>query len=127
MPNLIRSTDGLIAPQYLNEDGSAFEELKGANSGINVNFVGRLTGEPIRLTLVANTDTLFTFSAQCEKFDILNLGTVAIYVRVDAVAEVDGVTSILIPAGMGYELLIKGTIVHVISSSTSKVQIVGVR
>ncbi|TGE35863.1 hypothetical protein E4K67_22355 [Desulfosporosinus fructosivorans] len=86
-----------------------------------------LANEPIRKTLVANTDTLFTFSALCKKFDILNIGPGDIYYRVDAVPTVNGATSILIPAAMGYTAEVQGTVIHVISSVASVVQIVGVR
>jgi len=118
--------------------GSKFEEVDTGKkfmfygtawypSFIETSLNGGLVNEPIRKTLVANTDTLFTFSALCKKFDIMNLGVGDIYYRIDAVAAVSGATSTLVPSAMGYQADIQGTVVHVISSGTPIVQIVGVR
>jgi len=102
-------------------------ELSYVVNTVPVSITGSLTNEVSRQTLVANTDTLFTFSALCKRFDIINVGVGDIYYRVDAVASVNGATSILVPSAMGYQADIQGTVVHVISSSTPTVQIVGVR
>jgi len=43
MPAELLRLSGVIVPQYLKEDSTAFEEVKGANGGINVNSLGSAT------------------------------------------------------------------------------------
>jgi len=43
MPAELLRSSGVIVPQYLKEDLTAFEEVKGANGGININPLGSTT------------------------------------------------------------------------------------
>jgi len=106
---------------------SIYNVMKGIQTTINAFIAGNTVNEVKRYTLVANTDTLFTFSGVCKRFDILNVGPGDAYYEVDGVASVNGTTSTLLPAETGYGISMQGTTIHVISTGTPIVQIVGVR
>lgn len=80
-----------------------------------------------RSTLVANTDTTLTFSSVMEYFDVRNFGPGDAYLKIDGVATVDGADCVLIAEGTAQPFPIKGTVLHVISSGTPKVQAIGVK
>lgn len=80
-----------------------------------------------RNTLVANTNAPQDHGAVYEGFTVQNLGTVDAYVRLDAVATVDGAGTILIPFGTSLFIPVRGQVVHWISTGTPKVQSIGVK
>jgi hypothetical protein len=85
------------------------------------------TSQPITQTLAPNTDTLFTMSAECAQFDLVNEGPGDAYVKVDAVASIGGAGCLKLPEDMAYTLRQRGTVAHVIGSGAAVVTVVGVR
>lgn len=118
---------GFTFPVDDNRKAGAVKPLGSDGFTVPSQPTGYETIESKRQALAANTNTVFTFSALCEEFDIQNHGDGDIYVSIGAAATVNGASTILVPEGMGYKLKVRATAINVISADTPTVQIVGVR
>ncbi|MBC2726248.1 hypothetical protein [Desulfosporosinus sp.] len=60
LKDLIRDLKGIVVPQYLKEDGSDFEALKGKNGALNVNAYinGSLANNQTNKVVTANANIL---------------------------------------------------------------------
>jgi hypothetical protein len=86
------------------------------------------TSQPITQTLAPSTDTLFTMSAECAYFDLINEGPGDVYIKIDGVASIGGAGCLkLLEDGIYNEYRQRGTVAHVIGPSASVVTVVGVR
>jgi ATP-dependent phosphoenolpyruvate carboxykinase len=94
---------------------------------IQTETLGKNKKIAVRKNITPSQEELFDLEEECDIIDVANYGPGSIYVDIDSEAEINGEDDILIIQGMGYKFNLKGTVVHVISTEESLVQVIGLR
>lgn len=110
-----------------NKAGAVKEIAAGDDFTVPTQETGYETMAGETKTLVANTDTTFiTGGAVREGFTVWNHGPGDAWVKLDGAASIEGAGCIPVKEGACQPLPLRGTTVHVISSGTPKITVLGV-